>query len=198
MEILIKTNKPDLSQYGINNAQVHWDLSSEELQKITVDKKMGKETANGTLAINTGKFTGRSPQDRFLVKDEYTKDIVWWGKTNKPISPENFDKLQNNIVDFLSNKELFARDGYVCADPKYRTNIRTITQYPWSNMFVNNMFLRLTEEEHKDFKEDWLILCAPAYVCDNPKEYGIRQGNFSILNFTRKLLWLEVLLIQVK
>ena len=187
MEILIKTNKPDLSQYGINNAQVHWDLSSEELQKITVDKKMGKETANGTLAINTGKFTGRSPQDRFLVKDEYTKDIVWWGKTNKPISPENFDKLQNNIVDFLSNKELFARDGYVCADPKYRTNIRTITQYPWSNMFVNNMFLRLTEEEHKDFKEDWLILCAPAYVCDNPKEYGIRQGNFSILNFTKKV-----------
>ena len=125
MENLIKTNKPDLSQYGINNAQVHWDLSSEELQKITVDKKMGKETANGTLAINTGKFTVRSPQDRFLVKDEYTKDIVWWGKTNKPISPENFDKLQNNIVDFLSNKELFARDCLLYTSPSPRDRTRS-------------------------------------------------------------------------
>ncbi|MFY9244006.1 MAG: phosphoenolpyruvate carboxykinase (ATP) [Polaribacter sp.] len=182
-----KQNTKDVLQYGIKNATVHWDLSPEKLQQITVEKGMGKETKNGTLAINTGKFTGRSPQDRFIVKDDYTADKVWWGKTNKPVSAENFDKLQNNIVDYLSNKELFARDGYVCADPKYKTNIRTITEYPWSNMFVYNMFLRLTEKEQENFQEDWLILCAPGYQCDEPKEYGIRQGNFSILNFTKKI-----------
>ena len=177
-----------LAQYGIKNAKVHWNLSPEELQKITIEKGMGKETKNGTLAINTGKFTGRSPQDRFIVKDTYTSDKVWWGKTNKPISEENFDKLQHNIVAYLSNKEIFARDGYVCADKKYKTNIRTITEYSWSNLFVYNMFLRLTEEELQNFSEDWLILCAPGYVCDTPKEYGIRQGNFSILNFTKKVV----------
>ena len=130
------TKHPSLEQYGLKDVTVNWNLSPEELQKITVDKGMGKETANGTLAINTGKFTGRSPQDRFLVKDDYTTDKVWWGKTNKPVSPENFDKLKNEITKYLSGKEIYARDGYVCADPEFRTNIRTVTELPWSNMFV--------------------------------------------------------------
>ncbi len=181
------TKNPDLKQYGLKNVNVHWNLSPEELQKITIDKGLGKETANGTLAINTGKFTGRSPQDRFLVKDDYTSDKVWWGKTNKPVSPENFDKLKNEIVNYLSGKEIYARDGYVCADPEYRTNIRTITELPWSNMFIYNMFLRPSKKELENFKEDWLILCAPGYECPDPKAYGIRQGNFSILNFTQKI-----------
>ena len=177
----------DLEVYGLKDTQAHWNLSPEELQKITIEKGMGKETANGTLAINTGKFTGRSPKDRFLVKDDYTKDRVWWGKINQPISPENFDRLQNHIVDYLSGKEIFVRDGYVCADPKYRLNVRTVTEYPWSNLFIYNMFLRPTAKELENFEEDWLILCAPGYECPNPTEYGIRQANFSILNFTKKV-----------
>ena len=176
-----------LEQYGIVNATVNWNLSPEKLQAETLKKGMGKETNNGTLALNTGKFTGRSPQDRFLVKDNYTQDKVWWGKVNKPISPENFDSLQQEMVKYLSNKELYARDGYVCADPKYKMNVRTITEYPWSNMFVYNMFLRPNEEELKNFNEEWLVLCAPGYVAPNPKAVGIRQGNFSILNFTKKV-----------
>ena len=181
------TKNPSLEQYGLKDVTVNWNLSPEELQKITVDKGMGKETANGTLAINTGKFTGRSPQDRFLVKDDYTADKVWWGKTNKPVSPENFDKLKNEITKYLSGKEIYARDGYVCADPEFRTNIRTVTELPWSNMFVYNMFLRPSQKELENFNEDWLILCAPGYVCPDPKAYGIRQGNFSILDFTKKI-----------
>jgi len=180
-------NDTSLERYGVKDVTVNWNLSPEELQKITVEKGMGKETANGTLAINTGKFTGRSPQDRFLVKDDYTADKVWWGKTNKAVSPENFDKLKNEITNYLSGKEIYARDGYVCADPEYRTNIRTVTELPWSNMFVYNMFLRPSQKELENFKEDWLILCAPGYVCPEPKEFGIRQGNFSILNFTQKI-----------
>ncbi|WP_040250082.1 phosphoenolpyruvate carboxykinase (ATP) [Psychroserpens mesophilus] len=177
----------DLSKYGIQDANAHWNLSPEKLQRITVEKGMGKETKNGTLAINTGKFTGRSPQDRFLVKDSYTADKVWWGKTNKPISPENFDTLQSEIETYLSGKEIYVRDGYVCADPDYRMNVRTITEYPWSNMFIYNMFLRPEPSELEDFKEEWLVLCAPGYVCPEPAKHGLRQGNFSILNFTKKI-----------
>ncbi|WP_027136620.1 phosphoenolpyruvate carboxykinase (ATP) [Gaetbulibacter saemankumensis] len=176
-----------LEQYGLENVTVNWNLTPEELQKITVEQGMGKETVNGTLAINTGKFTGRSPQDRFIVKDEYTEEKVWWGKTNKGISPENFEKLEIEVKKYLSNKEIYARDGYVCAEPEFRTNIRTVTELPWSNLFVYNMFLRPTEKELENFKEDWLILCAPGYVCPDPKAYGIRQGNFSIINFTKKI-----------
>jgi len=183
MEIIKNT---DVSIYGIQNAQVHWYLSSEELQKITIQKAMGKETKNGTLAVNTGKFTGRSPQDRFIVKDDYSTNKVWWGKTNKPVTSQNFDQLKNKVVEYLSGKELFASDAYVCADPEYKTNVRSIVEFPWSSMFTFNMFLRLSKEEHKNFKEDWLILCAPGYLCDEPEKYGIIQGNFTILDFTKK------------
>lgn len=179
--------KSDLSVYGIKDADVKWNLTPEELQKITVENGMGRETANGTLAINTGKFTGRSPQDRFIVKDDYTEDKVWWGKINKPISSSDFDKLEAEVVKYLSGKEIYARDGYVCADPQYRLNVRTITEYPWSNFFVNSMFLRLAEEEIEGFEEDWLVLCAPGYEAPLPESVGLRQGNFSILNFTKKI-----------
>lgn len=186
MKNSIKQDVKNVLKYGIKDTITHWDLSPEELQKITIDNDMGKETKNGTLAVNTGKFTGRSPQDRFLVEDNYTKDKVWWGNINKPISTENFDHLQNNIVNYLSGKELYVRDVYACADPKYKLKIRAITEYPWSNMFIYNMFLRPTKAELENFKEDWLILCAPGYICNEPEDYGIRQGNFSILNFTKK------------
>ncbi len=177
----------DLEKYGIKGSKTNWNLDAETLQRITLEKGMGVESDNGTLAINTGKFTGRSPKDRFLVKDDYTKDKIWWGRINKPISPENFDKLQNEVVNYLSGKEIYVRDAAVCADPRYTMNVRTITEFPWSNYFIKNMFLRLSEEELKDFEEEWLVLCAPGYVCPNPEEYGIIAGNFSILNWTKKV-----------
>ena len=181
------TKSISLDEYGIINAKVHYQLTPQQLQAITVEKGMGKETANGTLAINTGKFTGRSPEDRFLVKDDYTEELIWWGKSNKPISTENFDYLQKEIEAYLSGKEIYVRDGYVCAEPKYRMNVRTVTEYPWSNMFIYNMFLRPEEEELANFKEEWLVLCAPGYSCPDPDNHGLRQGNFSILNFTKKI-----------
>ena len=183
----IKTKSTDLEKYGLRNVKASWNLSQEKLQEITLNKGMGRETTNGTLAVNTGKFTGRSPKDRFLVKDNYTKDKVWWGKINKPLDPENFDLLYNEVTEYLSGKEVYVSDGYVCAHQDYQMNVRTITEYPWSSFFVNNMFLRFNESEIKDFQEEWLVLCAPGYVAQNPERYGIRQGNFSILNFGKKI-----------
>jgi phosphoenolpyruvate carboxykinase (ATP) len=181
------TKTISLDKYGIKDAQIQYQLEPKTLQAITLEKEMGKETSNGTLAINTGKFTGRSPEDRFLVKDDYTKDRIWWGKSNKGITPEHFDYLQGEIENYLSGKELFVRDGYVCADPSYKMNVRTVTEYPWSNMFIYNMFLRPDDSELENFEEEWLVLCAPGYECPDPEEHGLRQGNFSILNFTKKI-----------
>jgi len=185
-DLAITLKSKDLKKYGLKDTKAFWNLSPEELQKITIEKGMGKETSNGTLAIDTGKFTGRSPLDRYLVMDDYTKDRVWWGKVNKPITPEKFDLLQDEIVNYLSGKEIYVRDGYVCADPKYRTNVRTVTELPWSNLFVYNMFLRPEASELENFNEEWLVLCAPGYEAD-PKIHGTRQGNFSIINFTKKV-----------
>ncbi|MEO1655856.1 MAG: phosphoenolpyruvate carboxykinase (ATP), partial [Bacteroidota bacterium] len=181
------TTITDLSQYGLQDVKAHWNLSSEELQKITLDQGLGRETNNGTLAINTGKFTGRSPKDRFIVLDDYTRDQVNWGRINLRFEPDNFDKLYDEVVKYLSGKEIYVRDAYVGAAPEYRLNVRTITEYPWSNLFIINMFLRMNEEELANFKEDWLVIDAPGYEADDPEKYGLRQGNFSLINFTRKI-----------
>lgn len=183
----LKTTMSSLEKYGLGNADAHWNLSGEELQQITLDLGMGVETSDGTLAINTGKFTGRSPKDRFLVRDDYTRDLVWWGRINKPISTEHFEALHKEVINYLSDKTVYVRDAAVCADPRYQMNVRVITEYPWSNFFIKNMFLRLSEEELANFEEEWLVLCAPGYQPENPEEFGIIAGNFSILNFTQKI-----------
>lgn len=180
------TKSLSLDKYGINNATAHYQLSPEELHQITLDNNQGVESATGALAVNTGEFTGRSPKDRFLVKDEETKDKVWWGDINIPFDADKFDKLYDKVVDYLSEKEIYVRDSYACADDNYRLNIRVINEYPWSNLFAYNMFLRPEESELENFKEDWIVVNAPGFKAD-PSIDGTRQANFSILNFTKKI-----------
>ncbi|QDO93511.1 phosphoenolpyruvate carboxykinase (ATP) [Formosa sediminum] len=183
----IQTTKTiSLESYGIKNADVKYQLPSEELHQITIDKGQGVEASSGALAINTGEFTGRSPKDRFIVKDDITKDRVWWGEVNIPFAPEKFDALYNKVTEYLSNKEVFVRDSYACADPNYKLNIRVITETPWSNMFAYNMFLRPSALELENFKPEWSIVCAPSFMAV-PAEDGTRQHNFAILNFTKKI-----------
>ena len=187
MEVHIQTTKTiSLESYGIKNAKVHYQLSPEELHYDAIEHQMGTETNSGALAINTGKFTGRSPKDRFIVKDEVTSEKVWWGEINIPFDSEKFDKLYKKVADYLSEKEIYTRDAFACAEEKYRLNIRVITEHPWSNMFSYNMFLRPEEKELENFKEDWLILNAPGFKA-NPDVDGTRQENFAILNFSKKI-----------
>lgn len=180
------TKTISLNDYGITHRNIHYQLSPESLQKITVDKDMGTETTNGTLAVNTGEFTGRSPMDRFIVKDKVTEDKVWWGPINIPFDTDKFDKLYDKVINYLNEKEIFVRDSYACADPEYRLNIRVINEYPWSNMFAYNMFLRPTEKELIDFDPEWTVVNAPGFMADADED-GTRQHNFAILNFTRKI-----------
>ena len=186
-EKTLVTKTISLKKYGIDKPLVNYQLIPEDLHEITVDKKMGVKTNSGALAVNTGTFTGRAPKDRFIVKDQITNDKVWWGEVNQPFLPEKFDALYDKMVDFLSYKEIYVRDCYACADPKYRTNIRVINQYSWGNLFAYNMFLRPSHGELENFKEDWLIVNAPDFEAD-PKVDGTRQENFTILNFTKKII----------
>ena len=180
------TKSISLNSLGIKNATIHYQLSSNELHHKTLEKKQGKESSLGAIAINTGEFTGRSPMDRFIVKDDITKDEVWWGDINIPFESDKFDKLYDKVVSYLSEKEIFVRDSYACADPNYKLNIRVVNEYPWSNMFAYNMFLRPTEEELKGFSPEWTVINAPGFMADAAID-GTRQHNFAILNFTKKI-----------
>jgi len=182
----LNTKSISLDNLGIENATIRYQLSSSELHKNTLEKKQGKESSLGAISVNTGEFTGRSPMDRFIVKDDVTKDEVWWGNINIPFDSDKFDALYNKVTTYLSNKEVFVRDSYACADENYKLNIRVVNEYPWSNMFAYNMFLRPTEEELKGFTPEWTVINAPGFMADAEVD-GTRQHNFAILNFGKKI-----------
>jgi phosphoenolpyruvate carboxykinase (ATP) len=180
------TKSISLNNLGIKNATIRYQLSSDELHAETLKKEQGAESSLGAIAVDTGEFTGRSPKDRFIVKDAVTKDEVWWSDINLPFDSDKFDALYNKVAAYLSGKEIFVRDSYACADEDYKLNIRVVNEYPWSNMFAYNMFLRPTEAELKGFDPEWTVVNAPGFMAD-PEVDGTRQHNFAILNFTRKI-----------
>lgn len=180
------TKSISLADYGLTPATIHYQLPAAELHRHTLEKGMGREADSGALAVNTGEFTGRSPQDRFIVRDNITARNVWWGPVNMPFEPDAFDRLYQKVAAYLDDREIYVRDCFVCADPDYRVGIRVINEYPWSNMFAYNMFLRPTEQELSDFEAEWTVLNAPGFRAD-PDIDGTRQHNFAILNFTRRI-----------
>ncbi len=164
---------------------IYWNLLPEALIEDTVCKGQGKLSDTGALCVDTGRFTGRAPKDRFIVRDSKTDQTVDWGAINQPIAPEVFDRLFDKISRYLSDKDLYVRDVAACADPTYRLRVRVVTEYPWSNLFAHNMFLRPAVEELKDFVPDWTVICAPGCTAV-PGEDGVPRSNFAILNFTRR------------
>jgi phosphoenolpyruvate carboxykinase (ATP) len=148
---------------------------------------MAVRTAHGAIALKTGKFTGRSPEDRFIVKDSLTSDAVWWGPINKPFDAGKFQQLKKKMCNYLNAKDVYVRDAFAGAHPEYRINIRVINEFPWSNQFAYNMFLRPSQEELRQFQHEWTIINAPGFLAD-PEIDGTRQENFAILDFTDKTI----------
>jgi phosphoenolpyruvate carboxykinase (ATP) len=176
-----------LSDIGLNVGTAHWNLSPDELVKKTIALGQGVINDTGALCVSTGKFTGRSPKDKFTVKDSITTDSVDWGDVNIPFEPAAFDKLYKKVCAYMDGKEVWVRDAYACADPAYRLNIRVVNETPWANLFCNDLFLRPTTSEIESQNHDWLILQAPGFQAD-PATDGTRQANFTIVNFTRKII----------
>ena len=177
----------NLDKYGLFKSNCFYQTPIDKLQEIIVSKKHGVIVDSGALAINTGKFTGRSPKDRYIVKDSITKEKVWWGDINIPIDESYFEKLYIKITNYLAEKDLYVRDSYVCSLDTSRLNVRTICELPSSDFFANNMFLRLEKKILKNFQEDWLLINAPGFK-SNPKTDGTRSENFAIINFSKKII----------
>ncbi len=184
----LKSKDASLASLGIKNTkEEYWNLSPEELTNIAVEKKQGVLTDTGALAVDTGEFTGRAPKDKFFVYDNATKDTIWWGDVNFKFDEAKFQPLYDKVAKYFEGKEVFIRDSYACADPKYRLNIRVVTEYAWSNLFANNLFLRPSKQEIETFRPEWHIICAPGFKAD-AKTDGTRQHNFAILNLTKKII----------
>jgi phosphoenolpyruvate carboxykinase (ATP) len=187
-EFGLRASNASVASLGLGNvAAAYWNMTPAELVEEAIVRGEGRLVDSGALAADTGEFTGRSPKDRFIVKDSITENAVWWGDVNIPFDSQKFDLLYHRVCAYLAGKEIFVRDAYACADPKFRTNIRVVTEQAYHNIFANNLFLRPTKEEVLNFSPEWTIVNAPGFKAD-PAIDGTRQHNFAILNFTKKII----------
>ncbi|HOR86408.1 MAG TPA: phosphoenolpyruvate carboxykinase (ATP) [Bacillota bacterium] len=168
-------------------AKMHYNLTVGKLVEAALKKEDAALTDLGALNINTGKYTGRSPGDRFIVDDPSIHDKVDWGKGNVPISPEKFEKLYNKMLGYIKGKELFIFDGFVGADKNYRMPIRVINEYASQNLFAQNLFIKPKAEELEGFEPEYTIYAAPGCLADAAAD-GVNSEAFIILNFARKII----------
>ena len=180
------TTGPDLRYLNLESSKMQYQLSVPELIEAAISNHEGTLADSGALAIDTGKFTGRSPKDRFIVSDAQTESQVWWGSVNIRISEEKFDQLFDKMTRYLNTGGFYVRDAYACADADFRLGIRVVTETAYQNLFSHNLFLRYEGEVPVETPE-WTILAAPGFLAD-PEVDGTRQSNFSILNFSKKMI----------
>ncbi|MDE0741011.1 MAG: phosphoenolpyruvate carboxykinase (ATP) [Candidatus Poseidoniia archaeon] len=176
-----------LKHMGINPSAIHCNLSQEGWREQELNRKEGRLSDNGTIIVNTGIYTGRSPNDRFIVKTEENKDLVDWGEINQPLSEGAFDLLEKAVKKEMDEKELFIFDGFAGADKRYQLPLRVITLKSWQGHFSHNMFIRPKNEELSNFKPEFTILNAHSTDIKNWKELGLNSKVFIILNLKKKI-----------
>ena len=175
-----------LSEHGLDpSGTVHWNLSPARLYEESLKRDDGQLVHMGAISAVTAPHTGRSPNDRFVVRDETTEDVVDWGKVNVPVSTEHYEALRSDVVDFLNAKDLFVRDARAGEDPEHGINVRVVSESPWHSLFAYNMFLRLDASQRKGFQPDFTVLHAPHLKAD-PQRHGSRSDVAIMVNFTRR------------
>jgi phosphoenolpyruvate carboxykinase (ATP) len=175
-----------LEHEGIHAERVRWNLSSAALYEEVVRRQEGLIAAEGPLVCRTGPHTGRSPNDKFVVREPSSDAHIEWGKVNRPMDPLQFDLLHSDLLRFLAGKELFVQDCYAGADPKYRLPIRVITEYAWHNLFARNLFIGDPGAGARRAPE-FTVIDSPSFKAD-PKRHGTNSEVVIALNFAHKLV----------
>jgi phosphoenolpyruvate carboxykinase (ATP) len=171
----------------LTSNKIYGNLRSGPLVEHAIRRDEGQLADNGALVAYTGKYTGRTPKDKFTVKDSITADKVNWGDSNYAFHPDKFDLLLERVVEFLRGRDLFIQDLYAGADPQFRLPVRVINQYAWHNLFVRALFVRPNAQEMKSYQPEFTIVSAPEFQAD-PQRDGTRSEAFIIVNFTRKII----------
>ncbi|MBI2678886.1 MAG: phosphoenolpyruvate carboxykinase (ATP) [Candidatus Koribacter versatilis] len=171
----------------LEGGKVRRNLKPKDLTEAALARKEAMLASNGALTAETGKRTGRSPKDRFIVKDALTAGGVDWGAVNQAFDPEKFDALLTRVAGYLKDKELYVQDLFAGADPKYRLPVRFVNEYAWHNLFVRQLFVRPSDAELQGFAAEFTVICAPGFAAD-PQRDGTNSDAFILLNFTRKIV----------
>jgi phosphoenolpyruvate carboxykinase (ATP) len=179
----------DLSALGITNVgYVFRNLSTPGLYEEAIRRREGAVAHLGPLVVRTGQYTGRSADDKFIVREPSSEDKIWWGKHNKPFDPEHFELLKIRLQAYLQGRDVFVQDCYAGADPEYRLRLRVITETAWHSMFARDMFLReLDPEALARFEPDFVVIHCPQFHAI-PDVDHTRSEAFILLNFAERLV----------
>src|SRR5215204_744882 len=185
----VAVRKMTLERLGlVRYGAVHENLPPARLVEAAVRRREGRLAGNGALVAKTGKRTGRSPKDRFIVEDDVTRERVDWGAINKPFSSQAFEALLDKAMSYLGNlEEFYVVDAYAGADPRYRLNLQVATEYAWHALFAHQLFRRPSRKELEDFEPEWTIISVPEFLAE-PEEDGTESETFVGIDFSRKVV----------
>lgn len=174
--------------HGLGSAkQVHWTLTSPALVEHVIRRGEGMLAHFGSLVVRTGEHTGRSANDKFIVRQPDSEGRIWWGKVNHPIDEVHFEAVYRDLMNYLPGRELYVQDTAAGADPAYRLPIRVISEFAWHSLFGRNLFLRLPPEELAGHTPRFTVLHIPGFKA-SPETHGTRSEVFILLNFRRGLV----------
>src|SRR5437588_5864202 len=176
-----------LAEMEFRLGRAHRNLSVPALVEAVIAKKEGTLSSSGAISVNTGRFTGRSPDDKYIVDDETTHNSVDWGKVNKPISEENFEKILKRMRSHVESGEFYVFDGFAGADSSLCLPIRIINNRAWHNLFAKQLFIRPSAEELQRFRPEFTLLSCDDFAAI-PEAEGTRTETFIIINFKKKVI----------
>jgi phosphoenolpyruvate carboxykinase (ATP) len=164
-----------------------WNLSTPQLYEEALNRNEGIMAHLGPLVVRTGQFTGRSPNDKFIVDEPTSRDYIWWGKVNRPFERARFDELHRRMLSYLQSKDVYVQDCWAGADPGYRLPIRIITQYAWHSLFARNMFIQATPEELAVHEPEFVVIDCPGFHA-YPEHDKTNSDAFILVDFSKKLV----------
>lgn len=184
----VNPSRYGLEMHGIKSAkEVLWNLGTAQLVEYSLSQQEGILASGGALVVRTGQHTGRSPKDKFVVRDSHTEDKIWWGSVNQPFEPNRFDALYKRVLAYLQDKRLFVQDCFVGADERYRIPIRVITQYAWHNLFARQLFVRPDWTQTHEHKPEFVVISAAGFQAD-PEIDGTRSEACIVVDFTQRVI----------
>ncbi len=184
----IRPSRYGLEEQGVRNINnAYWNLGTAHLMEHAIRRHEGLLASGGSLVVRTGQFTGRSPKDKFIVRDESTENTVQWGPVNQPISPAHFNALYSKMLAFWQGNDLYVQDCYAGADPFHRLPIRVVTQYAWHALFARQLFIRPDPARTGEHIPDFSLFFAPGFQAD-PQEDGTRSETCIVINFRKRMV----------
>ena len=184
---------PQISSHGLDRLGLrdiktaHWNYAAPALYEEVVRRDEGIIAEGGALVVRTGEHTGRSPNDKFTVREPSTEADIWWGDVNRPFEAEVFDSIHARLLDYLRGKEVFVQDCYAGADPSFRLSIRAISEYAWHSLFARNLFINPPAEDLARHEPEFTIIQAPGFNAD-PAADGTNSETAILVNFAKKLV----------